>query len=85
MWEASCGIFSSIMQPAIGGRHSSARTGPFIFQAVANQAPPIVAMSWTAPNGTLRRMVFRSLNPKDLTIKGPNVVMPPLGILYHCY
>lgn len=58
-----------------------ARTGAFIFQAVANQAPPIVAMSWTAPNGTLRRIVFRELNPNDSTIRGPNVVMPPLGIL----
>lgn len=70
-----------MMHPAIGGRQSSASTGAFIFQKVASQAPPIVAMSWTAPNGIFKRMVLRSSNPKALTMRGPNVVMPPLGIL----
>ena len=48
---------------------------------VANAAPPIVAMICTAPNGILRRIVLKALKPKELTIKGPKVVMPPLGIL----
>lgn len=65
----------------MGGRQSNAKTGPFIFQTVASQAPPIVATSWTAPKGMLKSMVSYSLRPKDLIIKGPKVVMPPLGTL----
>jgi hypothetical protein len=29
----------------------------------------------------LRRIVLKGLKPKELTIKGPKVVIPPLGIL----
>lgn len=68
--------------PAIGGMQSSARAGPLRFVQVANAAPPIVATIWTAPKGMLRRMVLNLLKPKELTISGPKVVMPPLGILF---
>jgi hypothetical protein len=74
-------MVNSMMVPAIGGIHSSARAGPFFFVQVANAAAPIVAMICTAPNGMLRRMVSKLLNPKEFTIRGPKVVMPPLGIL----
>jgi hypothetical protein len=38
-------------------------------------------MICTAPNGILRRIVSKGLNPNELTIRGPKVVIPPLGIL----
>jgi len=65
----------------MGGMQSKARAGPFRLVRVANAAPPIVAMICTAPNGILRRIVLKALKPNELTIKGPKVVMPPLGIL----
>ena len=77
-----CSMVNSITVPAIGGIHSIASAGPFFFVQVANAAPPIVAMICTAPNGMLRRIVSKLSNPKELTIRGPKVVIPPLGILF---
>lgn len=71
-----------MIHPAIGGMQSNASAGPLRFVQVANAAPPIVAAIWTAPKGMLRRMVLNLLKPKELTISGPKVVMPPLGILF---
>jgi hypothetical protein len=67
--------------PAMGGMQSKARAGPLRFVHVAKAAPPMVATICTAPKGMLRRMVLNGLKPKELTISGPKVVMPPLGIL----
>ena len=78
---AVCSIVNNITVPAIGGIHSIASAGPFFFVQVANAAAPIVAMICTAPNGILRRIVLKGLNPNELTIRGPKVVIPPLGIL----
>lgn len=75
---ASRAIRRNITHPAIKGRHSRIKTGPFIFNTVANHAPPSVAMSWTALKGMLKRMVLNSSKPKASMIKGPNVDMPPL-------
>ena len=66
--------------PMIGGMHRAASIGDFIFQCVAAKAPPRVAVSWTAPNGMLKRVVVKLSYPNAFTIKGPNVEMPPLGI-----
>jgi len=66
----------------IGGMQSNAKAGPFFFVQVANAAPPKVATIWTAPKGILRRMVRKLSNPNPFTIRGPKVVMPPLGILH---
>jgi len=49
---------------------------------VAKAAAPRVAMIWTAPKGMLRRIVLNAENPKELTIRGPKVLIPPLGILF---
>jgi hypothetical protein len=38
-------------------------------------------MSWTAPKGILNKIVVNESNPKDCTINGPKVEIPPLGIL----
>lgn len=38
-------------------------------------------MSWTAPNGMLKRIVLNWSKPKASMIKGPNVEIPPLGRL----
>ena len=70
-------------QPIIGGMQRSASAGPFFLVQVAKAAPPIVATICTAPNGMLRRIVWKLLNPNPFTIKGPKVVMPPEGILGH--
>jgi hypothetical protein len=35
-----------------------------------------------APKGILKSIVLSWSKPKDSMIKGPNVVMPPLGILH---
>lgn len=72
---------NNITQPAIENRHSKAITGPFIFSTVASHAPPMVAMSWTAPKGILKRIVLNWSKPKDSIIRGPKVDMPPLGSL----
>jgi hypothetical protein len=48
---------------------------------VASAAPPIVAMICTAPKGMLSRIVLKLSKPKEFTIRGPKVVIPPLGIL----
>ena len=74
-------IVSNMTQPMIGGMQRSAKAGPFFFVQVANAAPPIVAMICTAPKGMLRRIVWKLSKPKPLTINGPKVVIPPLGIL----
>src|SRR3569833_703512 len=65
----------------MGGRHSSAMTGPFFLMYVARNAPPIVATVCTKPNGMLNRMVVKGSSTKDCTIKGPKVEMPPEGML----
>lgn len=67
--------------PTIGGIQRSSKAGPFLFVHVAIAAPPNVAMIWTAPKGMLRRMVSKLPKPKELTMRGPKVVTPPLGIL----
>jgi hypothetical protein len=41
----------------------------------------MVAIICTAPKGIFRRMVLKALNPNPFTIKGPKVVIPPLGML----
>jgi hypothetical protein len=69
------------MQPAIAGMVRSTITGPFILIREAKYAPPMMAMSWTAPKGMLNKIVVNGSNPKDCTINGPNVEIPPLGIL----
>lgn len=56
-------------------------TGPFFLMREARKAPPMIATSWTAPKGILNRIVVNESNPNDCTINGPNVEMPPLGIL----
>jgi hypothetical protein len=71
----------SIMQPAIAGIVKNTITGPFLLIHEAKKAPPMMAMSWTAPKGMLNKIVVNESNPKDCTINGPNVEMPPLGIL----
>lgn len=76
-----CSITSNITHPAMGGMQSRASAGPLRLVQVANAAPPIVATIWTAPKGMLRRIVLNALKPKEFTINGPKVVMPPLGIL----
>ena len=68
-------------QPIIGGIQRSANAGPFLFVKVAKAAPPMVATICTAPNGMFRRIVSKASNPNPCIIKGPNVVIPPLGIL----
>lgn len=68
--------------PIIGGMQRSAKAGPFFFVQVANAAPPKVAIICTAPKGMLSRMVSKLSKPKPLMIKGPNVEIPPLGMLY---
>lgn len=70
-----------MMHPIIGGMHSSTMTGPFFFNPRARNAPPMVAISCTAPNGMLKRIVWNESKPKDFTMSGPNVDMPPEGIL----
>lgn len=72
---------SNITIPTMGGMQRRTRTGPFFFMRVAIHAPPMVAMIWTAPNGIFSRMVLYLSNPKELMIKGPKVVTPPLGML----
>jgi hypothetical protein len=68
-----------MIHPMIGGTLRNANTGDFRFILVATHAPPIVAISCTAPNGMLNRIVANLSYPKDLMIKGPNVEMPPDG------
>lgn len=68
-------------QPAMGGMQSPAMTGPFLWILVAIHEPPTVATSWTKPKGMLKRMVWKESKPKDLMIRGPNVEIPPDGIL----
>lgn len=65
----------------MGGNDKSIRTGPFIFRTIASHAPPIVETNWTAPKGMLKSIAVNWSNPKDLTIKGPKVDTPPLGML----
>lgn len=76
-----CSITNSITHPAMGGRQSKRRAGPFFLVKVANAAPPKVAQIWTKPKGMLSRIVLNLLKPNEFTIKGPKVVMPPEGIL----
>ena len=78
---AVCLMHNNITIPMIGGMQRIARAGPLRFVQVAKAAPPMVATICTAPNGMLRRIVLNGLKPNEFTIKGPNVVMPPLGIL----
>lgn len=73
-------MLSSKDMPMMGGMHKNARTGLFTFQRVAANAPPSVATNWTAPKGMLKRIVVKLSNPKDFTMSGPKVVMPPDGI-----
>ena len=56
-------------------------TIPLLLMCVASQPPPRMAMMLTTPNGMLKRIVLNLLKPKDWTIKGPNVPIPPDGIL----
>jgi hypothetical protein len=70
-----------MITPAIVGTQRSASVKPLRFVQVANKAPPKIEMIWTAPKGIFRRMVWKELKPKELMIKGPKVVMPPLGML----
>lgn len=65
----------------MGGMQRRIKGGPFFFVQVAIAAPPKVAKIWTAPNGMFRRIVLKLSKPKELTIRGPKVVIPPLGIL----
>jgi hypothetical protein len=74
-------MHNNMTMPMIGGIQSRARAGPLRFVQVAKAAPPMVATIWTAPKGMLRRIVLKGLKPNELTIKGPKVVIPPLGIL----
>jgi hypothetical protein len=68
-------------QPMMGKRQRRMRTGPFILILSESQAPPRVAIICTAPKGMLKRIVVKRSKPKDSMIRGPNVEMPPLGIL----
>ena len=74
------GIPSMIEMPIIGGTQSPAKIGDFRFQCVAAKAHPSVAVSCTAPNGILKRIVVNGSKPKLSTIRGPNVEIPPDGI-----
>lgn len=65
----------------MGGTQRPAMTGPFLWIFVAIQEPPTVETSWTAPKGMLKRMVWKESKPKDLTMRGPKVEMPPEGML----
>lgn len=58
------------------------RTGDFARRRLESQAPPRVEIIWTAPKGMLKRMVVKESKPKDSIIKGPNVEMPLLGMLF---
>jgi hypothetical protein len=60
---------------------SRARADPFLLVYVAKAAPPRVAIICTTPNGMLRGIVLNASYPKDLTMRGPKIVIPPLGIL----
>jgi len=74
-------MIRSMMTPAIVGTQRSASVKFLRFVHVANQAPPKIEMIWTAPKGMFRRIVWKESKPKELMIKGPKVVMPPLGML----
>jgi hypothetical protein len=65
----------------MGRMQRKINTGDLILSFVASQAPPSAATIWIAPKGVLKRIVVKKSNLNDLTINGPNVEMPPLGIL----
>jgi hypothetical protein len=60
-------------------------TRPLRWKRVANQPVPTIEVTWMTPNGMLNKMVWKLLNPKDLTISDPKVPMPPLEILSSTY
>lgn len=66
----------------MGGIQRRMRTGDFARRRLESQAPPRVEIIWTAPKGMLKRMVVKESKPKDSIIKGPNVEMPLLGMLF---
>ena len=67
--------------PAMHGRARMAITIPLLLMRVASQPPPRIAITLTAPKGILNKMVLNLSKPKDCTINGPNVPIPPEGIL----
>ena len=67
--------------PMIHGKAKMAITIPLLFIRVASHPPPRMAMTFTAPNGMLKRIVVNLSKPNDCTIKGPKVPIPPEGIL----
>ena len=70
-----------MMEPTIAGIVRAIMMGPLIRTRVAMIPLPRIAKNCTAPNGRLKRMVVNESNPNALIIKGPKVVIPPLGML----
>jgi hypothetical protein len=56
-------------------------TRPLDLMRVASQPPQRMAMMFTTPKGMLKRMVRNWSKPKDWTIRGPKVPIPPDGML----
>lgn len=56
-------------------------TAPLLLIRVASQPPQRMAIMLTTPKGMLKRIVWNLSKPKDCTIRGPKVPIPPDGML----
>lgn len=73
--------FRRITEPMIAGIVRPIMIGPLILTLVAMTPLMRMAQNWTAPKGVLNKMVVNWSKPNALMMRGPKVVIPPLGIL----
>lgn len=56
-------------------------TSPFVRNLLASHPPPRMMKTCTAPKGRLNRIASKFVYPKEVIIRLPNVLIPPLGML----